>query len=138
MKTVEEQIKVMQHFLKGGRIEAVHRGRNDWENSLKPLWNWADFDYRVGAADPYAGLKAAAADPAKQLRIKGTAWVDSGDWDWQFDSPIDQYEIRNKPRRVKLLAWFDGAGLAWHEEYHPVPPTWLRMPNQDIEGEVEE
>ncbi len=47
-------------------------------------------------ADPYAELKAAARDPTKQVRLRGSEiWVE-GDF-YVFDEPPENYEIRNKP-----------------------------------------
>ena len=48
MKTIEEQIKVMQHFANGGKIEASYVTDNTfWADSLSPVWNWDKFDYRI-------------------------------------------------------------------------------------------
>jgi hypothetical protein len=55
-------------------------------------------------ADPYAELKAAARDPTKQVRLRGSEiWVE-GDF-YVFDEPPENYEIRNKPQKIKLLAY---------------------------------
>ena len=138
MKTIIEKIVVMQHYANGGEIE--FKETDKWIQTHVPIWNWSLFDYRIKeAADPYAALKAAnTPGSGKQIRLRSVkTWHDAGH-DWKFDAPVDQYEIRNKPRKVKMLAWFDGAGLVWRMEYHPVPLTWLRMPNLDLEGGVEE
>lgn len=73
--------------------------------------------YRIlKEADPYAELKAAAKDPTKQIRRIGHKWCDSGEW--FFSDGPENYEIRNKPKKIKFLAWFhpsDGA-LFWRPE----------------------
>jgi hypothetical protein len=46
MKTLKEQIEVMQHFLNGGDIE-FQLGFNAWALDKDPSWNWTDIDYRI-------------------------------------------------------------------------------------------
>lgn len=48
--------------------------------------------------DPYAELRAAAKDPTKQIRCGDGLWRDAG-YIWYFNSPIDMYEIRDKPAK---------------------------------------
>lgn len=60
MKTIQEQIAVMQHFAEGGELE-FSSGVN-WLGCTVPSWNWQTFDYRIKQpVDPYAELKTAAA-----------------------------------------------------------------------------
>lgn len=146
MKTIQEQIAVMQHFAAGGKVEFCS-GAN-WLKCTDPLWNWLLFDYRIAEeADPYAELKKAAADPTKQIRLldaddKGnhSEWKDSW-YNWRWFFPPEEYEIRDKPKpmkKVKLLAWFTGERLTWMaEEYSPLE-KWRRVPIQDKVIEVEE
>lgn len=53
MKTIEEQIKVMQHYANGGEVEYRQRSFNNnnmWElmTEIKEIqFNFADFDYRI-------------------------------------------------------------------------------------------
>ena len=47
MKTTKEMIEVMEWFSKGGEVEWVAVGCNDWERVIKPFWNWNNFDYRI-------------------------------------------------------------------------------------------
>ena len=148
MKTIEQQIAVMQHFAAGGQAEciSVHIVRDMWARALTPSWNWGDFDYRIKeVVDPYAELKAAAKDPTKQLRVKGGRWVAGGDRpdDWKWRYPPHQYEIRNKPRTVKLLAWYDGTHLIHREESKGAPVRSTskdgckHVPSEDKTIEVE-
>ena len=44
---LKEMIKVMQHFEDGSTVEFAERGTNDWEIIDFPLWNWADYNYRI-------------------------------------------------------------------------------------------
>jgi hypothetical protein len=101
--------------------------------------------YRIveeAKADPYAELKAAAKDPTKQIKYThpdGTSdgWHDSG-YDWQFSGLVHNYEIRNKLKKMKLLAYIDGVSgeLLWRLEGHKVSSYWKRFPSEDKEGEV--
>ena len=141
MKTIQEQIEVMQHFERGGAIECIARCENDvWETSKNPDWTWSAYDYRIKQpVDPYAELKAAAADPTKQVRIEGFDWRDAG-YDWRWDTPAECYEIRDKPKplkKVKMLAWFDGGSLFWRTENYSYS-AYKRVPMQDKVIEVEE
>ena len=45
MKTIQEQIEVMQHFANGEEIEFFHRG--EWVLISDPNWNWDDYNYRI-------------------------------------------------------------------------------------------
>lgn len=45
MKTVEEQIKVMQHYANGGEVETLIS--NEWKTVFMPGWNWNDCDFRI-------------------------------------------------------------------------------------------
>ena len=47
MKTVQEQIAVMQAFADGKRIEYTVAGCDEWIQTNRPAWNWAEYYYRV-------------------------------------------------------------------------------------------
>lgn len=47
MKTIEEKIKVMQHFANGGEVESSDKDKGNWTNIKEPVWNWNYFDYRI-------------------------------------------------------------------------------------------
>ena len=143
MKTIQEQIAVMQHFADGGKVEMQYAD-GTWKLNDAPQWNWCDRDYRIAEeVDPYAELKKVAADPTKQVKIKRWSnWVDSG-YPWSWNLHPEQYEIRDKPKpmnKVKLLAWFrphDGF-ITWRAEDRTMIPTyWKRVPSEDKEIEVE-
>ena len=56
MKTIQEQIAVMQHFAAGGKVERDY-GANGWGVVFNPTWNWLFSDYRIAEeVDPYAEL----------------------------------------------------------------------------------
>ena len=144
MKTIQEQIAVMQHFVDGGRVERMDY-KGDWHLVSALVWDWHVWDYRIveeEEVDPYAELKLAAADPTKQIRDKvaNTPWYDSTSFA-VFTLPASHYEIRDKPKpmkKVKLLAWFTGERLTWmSEEYSPLE-QWRRVPAEDKEIEVED
>lgn len=46
MKTIEEQIKVMQHFADGGEVESIDI-YGKWYRSITPSWNWGVKNYRI-------------------------------------------------------------------------------------------
>lgn len=46
--TTKEMIAVMEHFDKGGKIEARNKNlKYDWDNSPHPVWNFDRFEYRI-------------------------------------------------------------------------------------------
>lgn len=51
MKTIEQQIAVMQHFLSGGAIEKINlKGKcRDWfePTDKNIIFDWQSFDYRI-------------------------------------------------------------------------------------------
>ena len=109
------------------------------------IWGSSITAYRVieEKADPYAELKAAAKDPTKVIvHLPSTtvheypACVGSN-----FTDEPACYEIRNKPKKIKLLAWVDKNGnLNWcKEDYDSYwSSSWERAPSEDKEVEVEE
>lgn len=105
---------------------------------------WADgWDIENKEADPYTELKAAAKDPTKQIRDKvaNAPWYDCGDaTKFAFILPASHYEIRDKPKtkKVKLLAYLTSTGLEWRKEWISAPDSWVRVPSEDKEIEVEE
>jgi hypothetical protein len=129
-------------------IEAQYKVYNRLDNTVVPAkyFNWGAeskypiIAYRVieeAVADPYAELKAAAKDPTKQIRLRGAkVWVE-GDI-FVFDEPPESYEIRDKPKKMKLLAYIDEVSgeLLWRLEGHNVSSYWKRVPSEDKEVEV--
>ena len=47
MKTIEEQIAVMQHFANGGKVEVFDSGYESWEEFENTDFNWGCRDYRI-------------------------------------------------------------------------------------------
>lgn len=47
MMTTAEKIAVMQAHVDGKPIQCTKRGESDWWQPVRPIWNFADFDYRV-------------------------------------------------------------------------------------------
>lgn len=103
--------------------------------------------YRIveeAKVDPYAELKAAAKDPTKQIKYTfpdgaSDGWHDY-DHDWSFQGLLSGYEIRNKPKKMKLLAYVDitGGDLLWRLEGYQMSEQRKRAPSEDKEIEVEE
>ena len=46
MKSIDEMIKVMEHFKNGGEIE-VSSDKLHWFLEKCPKWNWGNVDYRI-------------------------------------------------------------------------------------------
>ena len=47
MKTIQEQIEVMQHFANGGEIETTSFDSIYWVEVKFPEWDWSNQDYRI-------------------------------------------------------------------------------------------
>ena len=46
----DKMIEVMQAHTRGEAIEVSDKGANDWSEIKHPLWDWANFEYRVKPA----------------------------------------------------------------------------------------
>jgi hypothetical protein len=110
------------------------------------IWGSSITAYRVieEKADPYAELKAAAKDPTKQIKYTFSDGASDGwhdyDHEWSFQGLLSGYEIRNKLKKMKLLAYVDitGGDLLWRLEDYQMSEQWKRVPSEDKEIEVEE
>ena len=49
MKTIQEQIEVMQHFANGGKVKAIAKRVQDanWVKAPFPCWDWDNYDYCI-------------------------------------------------------------------------------------------
>jgi len=48
MKTIQEQIAVMQHFANGGKVEYLSNEiDNIWYQCTHPSWNWIECQFRI-------------------------------------------------------------------------------------------
>lgn len=47
MKTLQEQIEMMQHFANGGEVEYFDKKWKEWTIASTPNFNWAKIDYRI-------------------------------------------------------------------------------------------
>ena len=45
--TNEGKVSVMQAFLEGKRVQSKPHDMDKWTFIVTPVWNWADFDYRI-------------------------------------------------------------------------------------------
>ena len=114
----------------GAEIETCIHGV--WGETDTPGW-YANHQYRI--KDPYAELRAAAADPTKEIRVK-----DHGYSDWQpgknwlvddggylFWYKPESYEIRDKPKqKVKMWQWIYRSsigGIHCTSQFHAEDPT---------------
>jgi hypothetical protein len=116
-------------------------GHYEWHEDSLPIWH-LKMEYMI--VDKYADLRVAAKDPNKEIRVHGSDGYVS-DWlsgvDWKFDSPPENYEVRDKPDpyaelkaaaqdpmkqiRVKSsVTWVDGGN----------PDDWIwQLPPEDYE-----
>jgi hypothetical protein len=86
-------------------------------------------------------LLEAAKAKMEGKRVEGLE--SSGKWvEWRGEGWNKNIEYRIAPepkKKVKLLAWFDGMSLIYRAEACSLKAAgWKRMPNLDLEGEVEE
>lgn len=53
---IDEKIEVMKAYADGKKIECLNRvlgeSPSEWSIKASPVWNWADFDYRVAQEKP--------------------------------------------------------------------------------------
>ena len=47
MKTIQEQIEVMQHYANGGEVEFYDKTHDNWIKKDINSFNWIDRDYRI-------------------------------------------------------------------------------------------
>ena len=47
MKTIEEQIEVMQHYANGGKVEVYVDDLCTWGKAYNPTWDWSIYNYRI-------------------------------------------------------------------------------------------
>lgn len=47
MKTIQEQIEVMTHFMNGGEVEFYSDFNKRWEKASTPKWDWRACNYRI-------------------------------------------------------------------------------------------
>ena len=62
MKTTQEMIQVMQHYVNGGKVEHRVTDMEDWESTPNPGWNWHEIEYRIAVP--------------KTKKVKLLAWFD--------------------------------------------------------------
>lgn len=88
--------------------------------------------------DPYAELRAAAVNPNKQIKYKGYGWVDGcirGENTWSFEYPIEDYIIRDKPKKID---WWDVRTFTYNhwDIDKGFPSKWMFRPNPYSERPV--
>lgn len=78
MKTIAEQISVMEAYQGGKTIQKSFYGINDYRDVSNPKWNWAEYDYRVKPESkirPYAN----AEEFLKAMKEHGPFFTSDGD-----------------------------------------------------------
>lgn len=43
----DEMIAVIQHHRDGGKVQIADRGKGNFEDTLNPIWDFNEFDYRI-------------------------------------------------------------------------------------------
>lgn len=56
--TTQEKIAVMQAEIEGKGIEWLGNRDNNWQTTIRPVWNWQDGNYRVKPAPVRVPLTA--------------------------------------------------------------------------------
>jgi hypothetical protein len=108
-----EHAELIHAWADGAEIEYLDSD-NCWYDTDSPSWDNARA-YRIKRpVDPCAELKAAAADPTKQIRVGSGPWIDSGVYKWSWADPVERYQIRDKPKpKIKMWQWImkDGGNV---------------------------
>lgn len=47
MKTIQEQIQIMTHYLNGGEVEVYADMTCTWRHIPNPVWDWSTYKYRI-------------------------------------------------------------------------------------------
>jgi len=127
-------------WAEGAKVEKYnHNGM--WIEDVFPIWE-EDAEYRV--YDPYRELKKAAEDPTKEvglikdykgIKYEHPRWEEGTFWNWT--SPPDHYEIRDKHNAKKqLYAYFDQSKGIFVYSCHLMElksNQFIRVPAKDIE-----
>lgn len=74
MKTIQEQIAIMQAFADGKKIEYSEDG-TDWRDVQNPAWNWERYYYRVKEEPHYRPFKDAGECGNEMLKHKPFGWL---------------------------------------------------------------
>jgi hypothetical protein len=127
-------------WAEGAKIEVYNRLIDDYTIVAHPIWE-EDAEYRV--YDPYRDLKKAAEDPTKEVGLikdyKGVKY-EHPRWEpgifWNWTSPPDYYEIRDKHNAKKqLYAYFDqskGTFIYRSDLMELKSNQFIRVPAKDL------
>jgi len=97
MKTIQEQIEVMQHFANGGKIETKAFHNSDWIGVDFPKWDWSIQDYRIKEQKETITIEKWVLKHNEDLTIiEGTnirlsTWINLG---WIKVKLLDSYEVQ--------------------------------------------
>lgn len=94
MKTIQEQIAVMQHFANSGSIECKPQHSQTWTILSHPNWDWSRNDYRI-------------AQPPKQKLYQWIIQTDSAFWITDRFFPNKDAVLVNNPQCsvIKPALW---------------------------------
>lgn len=100
----QEKIKIMQHFIDGGKIESREKyNGGEWNENYMPSWNWYGIEYRI--KEEYTAEQKKVMDHFKNggtiesrlLESEDVRWyiVNMPSWNWKT------YDYRIKPEEKK-------------------------------------
>lgn len=69
----QEKIEIMQAYSDGKPIQARRKGRETWNNTKTPIWDWQGYDYKVGTTDNL--LWEVISDNKKLTPFSQSFWV---------------------------------------------------------------
>ena len=84
MKTTQEMIAVMQAYVDGKEIESANNSFTDkiWYDTIDPIWNWYENDYRVKPTSEYVPFTFEDAEflIGKVVKSKDENWIEMITW----------------------------------------------------------
>ena len=93
IKTIQEQIEVMQHYANGGNIEIFTNEK--WVDAVSPGWNWNHCDYRIKEQKKTITIEKWLIEVNGEYRVVETSNIESyTDKNIKVVKLLDSYEIQ--------------------------------------------
>ena len=95
MKTIEQQIAVMQHFANGGKVEVFDSGYKSWEELENTDFNWGYRDYRIKEKKQTVTIEKWLYETLHNgyVAISGDSIYHKQYLNWKKIKLIDSYEV---------------------------------------------
>lgn len=100
MKTIQEQIEVMTHFMNGGEVEFYSDFNKRWESSSTPQWDWRHTDYRIKEYQYPMWFKSIENNAIVEFTSLTSGEVISGDLGWISEGSLSNHFTRHTDREV--------------------------------------